>query len=109
MNPEIKQKWIEALRSGKYAQTTKVLKTFDNRFCCLGVLCDIINPNKWVENKTYPQYMEYKLEYQGFFKMAPPEIMGNAEIATSSCEALARRNDGGDTFNEIADWIEQNL
>lgn len=40
MNPEVKAKWLEALRSGKYKQGKEFLKR-GNKFCCLGVLCDI--------------------------------------------------------------------
>lgn len=40
MKPEIKQKWIAALRSGEYEQGKAFLK-YDNKFCCLGVLCDL--------------------------------------------------------------------
>jgi hypothetical protein len=40
MNPEVKRKWISALRSKKYKQTTGRLKNGDC-FCCLGVLTDL--------------------------------------------------------------------
>ena len=40
MNPQIKQKWIEDLLSGKYIQGKKVLRSVDNEYCCLGVLCE---------------------------------------------------------------------
>ena len=46
MEPELKQKWIEALVSGKYKQGTQALKRADN-FCCLGVLCDLLYPDRW--------------------------------------------------------------
>lgn len=44
MNPEIKAKWVAALRSGEYKQGTCFLKQESDHphaFCCLGVLCDI--------------------------------------------------------------------
>lgn len=44
MNPEIKAKWVAALRSGEYTQGTCFLKQESDHphaFCCLGVLCDI--------------------------------------------------------------------
>ena len=34
------QKWVDALRSGKYTQGRKALHE-DNEFCCLGVACDL--------------------------------------------------------------------
>jgi hypothetical protein len=38
MDKELKQKWIDALRSGEYQQGKKRLCTEDGRYCCLGVL-----------------------------------------------------------------------
>ena len=32
--------WVDALRSGGYAQGIGSLK-FDGKFCCLGVACDL--------------------------------------------------------------------
>lgn len=40
MNPEWKKKWVEALRSGKYKQGKEAL-CFGDKYCCLGVLCEI--------------------------------------------------------------------
>ncbi len=46
MNEEIKARWVEALRSGEYMQGQMLLRSRDpildvDRFCCLGVLCEI--------------------------------------------------------------------
>lgn len=41
MNEELKKRWVDALRSGKYAQGQLYLNK-DRRFCCLGVLCDLL-------------------------------------------------------------------
>lgn len=40
MNPAVKKKWVAALRSGEYEQGRELLRE-GNRFCCLGVLCDL--------------------------------------------------------------------
>jgi hypothetical protein len=40
MNPEIRARWTAALRSGEYRQGRNYLRRND-RFCCLGVLCDL--------------------------------------------------------------------
>lgn len=40
MKKKIMKKWVKALRSGDYKQTTGCLKD-DTGYCCLGVLCDI--------------------------------------------------------------------
>lgn len=41
-------KWIAALRSGKYKQTRGRLQDGDG-FCCLGVLCDSVVPKNKLE------------------------------------------------------------
>ena len=40
MNPEIKQRWVYALRNDYKQQSDGKLRT-NNGFCCLGVLCDL--------------------------------------------------------------------
>lgn len=45
MKKSVKKKWVAALNSGKYKQTTGALKN-DNGFCCLGVLCDVYRKEK---------------------------------------------------------------
>lgn len=47
MDANLKAKWIAALRSGEYKQGGGALRSDDNSYCCLGVLCDIIDPNAW--------------------------------------------------------------
>lgn len=46
MNQEVAKKWVDALRSGKYQQARTMLRGGD-RFCCLGVLCDVSGKGKW--------------------------------------------------------------
>src|SRR5574337_892897 len=46
MKKEVAKRWVKALNSGKYEQAESVLHTLDNRFCCLGVLCDVIKAKK---------------------------------------------------------------
>ena len=47
MNAAIKQRWLKALRSGKYKQAKRRLAIHNHEtrepegFCCLGVLCEI--------------------------------------------------------------------
>lgn len=41
MNLELIRKWVDALRSGKYEQGRLALRSKDDKYCCLGVLCDI--------------------------------------------------------------------
>ena len=61
MNPEVKQKWIDALRSGDYEQGSEKLRGV-NGYCCLGVLCDIYSreyDTQW-EFRGYDEYWAYQ-------------------------------------------------
>jgi len=40
-NLELIKEWVKALRSGEYTQGKRALRDTENKFCCLGVLCDI--------------------------------------------------------------------
>jgi len=56
MKQHIKEKWLNALRSGEYLQGKDSLQPAPNSFCCLGVLCDIaikegaVNNGQWIES-----------------------------------------------------------
>lgn len=41
IDPDVKAKWVAALRSGEYRQGKKMLKTPEGSYCCLGVYCAI--------------------------------------------------------------------
>lgn len=52
MDKKLKDKWVKALRSGNYKQGKNKLRSLeDNCFCCLGVLCDVIDPEGWEEDR----------------------------------------------------------
>jgi hypothetical protein len=112
MNPEVKARWVAALRSGKYKQGQKVLRSAKDKFCCLGVLCDIKNPAQWDSGLC-------GYEFAGHVHFVPSEIrewaglpqsLGGAEVTINgTIDSLADHNDAGRTFAEIADAIEQQL
>lgn len=117
MNPEVKAKWLQALRSGEYQQGQLNLrrKTKDAvQFCCLGVLCDVSQQGKW-------SHRSYRVGEESLCSTLPPSIRKWAGINTEltdkdnwphddSAEAcLIQMNDNGKSFVEIADWIERNL
>ena len=111
MNPQIKQKWLNALRSGEYQQTQRYLRKEDG-FCCLGVLCDLYikeNNVEWQHNEVDGYF------YENHSFIPPSSVVewsGSAEKRTKlygKIGTLARLNDKGSTFNEIADVIEEHL
>ena len=72
MNPEIKKRWIDALKSGDYKQGTESLCCNDS-FCCLGVLCDLyIQDTKNGEWFSY-SVDEYKDTYETKFAIRNEE------------------------------------
>lgn len=63
MRTDIKERWIAALKSGDYEQGrsqlhTKGELTGNERFCCLGVLCDLAYRDGVVSRR-------FNLEYHG--------------------------------------------
>ena len=122
MNPEVKEKWLESLRSGKFLQGEEYLLKeteygeeeddiidIPRRYCCLGVLCTLEgSPEKPVDGQEFPQ--DKTLEWAGLTKTSD-----NGKMYGSS-HYLASLNDGKQypympksTFSQIADWIEKNL
>ena len=140
MNLDIAKKWTTALRSGTYEQGTKVLcriadgtgKPLDKpQWCCLGVLCDILNVSKqptmsgdrsivfaadgFATDSCLPPAV---FEQAGFNSPANsedgeevelPEPMPKkiANTAHSVVHQLTGMNDYGYTFEEIADYIDK--
>ncbi len=105
MKADLKRKWVEALRSGKYKQGEGELRRGD-AFCCLGVLADVRGA-EWVED----EYGELGIPN------GDGHVLTGALpvdwLAASIQEPLWRRNDGlgirRHTFPEIAAWIEENI
>jgi hypothetical protein len=110
MNPQIKQKWVDALRSGEYQQGQYCLRT-DNGFCCLGVLCDLYGKENNVEWDLVNDDGNYEFHYQS--ERLPLFVVEWAGVENDNpeiCEtSLSELNDKGSTFNEIADLIEEHL
>jgi len=108
VNPLFKSKWLEDLRSDKHVQGEGQLRTLDNRFCCLGVLCDLYNPDGWEENLEEWSYGEGP-DYCHEIGVLPHDFRVDMGIDGDAQDHLIRMNDAGKSFAEIADWIEANL
>lgn len=108
LDSELKQQWIDALRSGKYQQGEGSLRTKDDEYCCLGVLCDIFDSERWTKRPTESSYTYlYFDEYSfGTLKWQLRQLLGLDEHTQGK---LITQNDAGTPFSEIADWIEANL
>ena len=108
MDAKLKTKWIDALVSGDYEQGRERLRTIeDNRYCCLGVLCDIVNPEGW--DSTVGDGVVYG--YKGDVKsgLLPVPLLQEVELSDAQQRELANMNDNGMDFLDIALYIEENL
>ena len=101
MDKNVVELWVKALRSGKYKQTRRVLKD-KNGYCCLGVLAEEMG----VLDEKDECYGDYEtLEKWGKNGTCP---LRNGEGWIDSMRmSLASMNDDGHSFEEIADFIEE--
>ena len=105
MKKEVADLWVKALRSGDYQQGTGALCR-DNKYCCLGVL-SAITPG--IKIKNLGPYKEFGISRAtGLLASEVREYSGvGSDVGIFSGDQLAKINDAGATFAEIADIIEQ--
>lgn len=133
MNSQVKEMWVNALRSGDYNQATGKLRTPEG-FCCLGVLTDLYAKEKnkeWIfkdeSQTTLPSFEYYTFEQSHDFLPMSVQIWAGLE---SNCplvmiknedfqeeygddeyilQELSELNDDNLPFCKIADLIESQL
>lgn len=106
MHQKVAQQWAMALRSGEYSQGKLFLECPDQKFCCLGVLCKLAQ-KEGIEVNVHPTAgalvgdslgtQDKVREWAG--------MHSNHGVFGESCD-LARMNDRGVTFKQIADVID---
>ena len=115
LDPEIKAKWLEALRSGKYEQGKGCLRDHEGKYCCLGVLADIVDPEGW--GRPVIDLFEFEIEEDEMAIYDPDAWYGRAaticrqDILNEMIQVgLYEMNDSGlFTFEDIANIIEEYL
>lgn len=135
MDANLKAQWLTALRSGEYKQGKFALRDSEGGYCCLGVLCDVIDPNGWDDGDLWhaPARMltdsggdDENVAYSGHLI---PEAIAESLLGLDdngspnqngildftartpdgyddTPQALSSLNDYGFTFAQIADVIE---
>lgn len=123
MKLAVKKAWVRALRSGKYKQGQNRLRTADNKFCCLGVLCDVYN--KTLKRSQWRKIGERRVDW-GFgntqeASSLPPAVQKWAGLNSDdpvinypakdghSVAASSANDNLGYGFKRIASLIEKNL
>lgn len=113
------RRWIAALRSGKYTQGRRALRTPEGHNCCLGVLCEVegakFAPASLPDGAYFlndRRYDNLDTELSGLL----PEVFGphmHNELLYGASSWLAEMNDAvGDkhhTFEDIANVLEDTL
>ena len=144
MNTERKAAWVKALRSGEYKQGDAALRMNDDheegkyKYCCLGVLCDLAQKEKWIEGRWSEGGSGFMAEDKRNYSFPPVEVakaVYGEEIGVtmpssvftgmdsfnplveadgyfhrlSELNDIGINNNGPLSFNEIADLIEKQL
>lgn len=132
LNPEVKEKWLTALRSGDFEQGKDALKnksyTGTPQHCCLGVLCEIavqegvIPPPTQTESDGWFYGVDGDESWSGLPHVVaqwaglgdPASDMWVDSPREDDAErkernSLSGLNDYGYTFEQIADLIEEQL
>lgn len=121
MHKEIADKLTEALTSGEYTQAQRSLRT-ENGFCCLGVLCDLYrketgDQKEWSVDIDVNGVVTHS--FLGETGVLPYEVRNWAGMKSDNggfdmdhegyrTLCLSGMNDGGCTFEEIAEAIKEN-
>jgi hypothetical protein len=108
MNKKLKAKWLRALRSGSYRQTSgELANEAGTRFCCLGVLADIQGCT-WRPSDDgdglVPVNKANRAIVPNSNDWLPPTRAGG--LTHDQQEKLASMNDDGKSFKQIAGYIE---
>jgi hypothetical protein len=110
---ELRKKWVSALRSGEYRQGRGALvDDLDGPLshCCLGVACDVMGIPLVRQAGGCLQYVDPD-DGIGEWGWLTPSVMRRLGLRTSlggisGDRTLAKLNDEGKSFSEIADIIE---
>jgi hypothetical protein len=105
MDKKLKSKWIKALTSGRYRQTTETLKDH-NGYCCLGVLLTVTRKGRWDDCMYRIGSGDDEMQLEGDLNGFKEQI----GITRAQQTALISMNDKqGASFKEIASWIRKYL
>lgn len=118
-NKDVIRKWVDALRSGEYRQGDGGLRDENDKFCCLGVLCDLAEKEKVIEEPSlscsnyYYAYgdedndvtLPYEVRSWSGLEDCDPTLIDPTHENDEGYSAAAL-NDDGKTFAELADLIE---
>lgn len=89
--PSALRLWVSKLEDGSYTQAAGRLRSGDS-FCCLGVMCDLADPDGWDGNRFGPEFVD----------MPPEEVLLSFGVSQRLASIYAEMNDELLPFKEIA-------
>lgn len=105
---EARAAWVAALRSGEYKQGKGTLRDGD-RYCCLGVACDLYRKHGGGPDWGNPKFGRYEY-YLGYEASLPSKVLDwlglSCHVGSYRSNSLVELNDNGQNFEEIANLIE---
>lgn len=116
MKREFKERWIEALKSGKYKKGSGALRRNfpdgSSSFCCLGVALDIKSPNCWMTGYSGFSEITATGNRPRWKNFGPSEdgVKLDEEIGLecgSSATLAAINDDSNLSFDEVIEFIKK--
>lgn len=123
LKPEVKEKWTAALRSGDYKQGIGQLKRTnysgvksEPSFCCLGVLCEVLEVSKDADydgyifnGATFTGEIEYHWAVENLFENSTLDIRYvKRDVLGFMRECILNNDSYHMSFEDIANWVEKN-
>jgi hypothetical protein len=103
MKAKWKDLWIRALRGGKFKQGRCALRSLNDKYCCLGVLCDLVASHSW--ERTEGMYTHKNNTW-----IPALSVLKTVGLPPPQINILVIMNDGKKrSFKSIANYIEKHL
>lgn len=107
MKRSMLNEWIKRLEDPNAKQAIGTLNC-ESGMCCLGVLCDIVDPNGWTDgyHKTFT-YKDSSAANYIPIKLAEDIGIGQMGSSIRTNKSLSTMNDAGSTFQDIAQILRK--
>jgi hypothetical protein len=109
----ILNEWVAALRSGKYKQGRRYLRSCNDTYCCLGVLCEIEGVQWELSKRGNAYYIKDSLSESLHLYFGDSGVSIEGDISPCAVHDgvnvynfLAYMNDLGLPFHDIATILE---
>lgn len=108
MNKEIAKEWVDALRSGDYAQGFYQLRSIEDKYDPIGVLCEMAASVGVCERKEHggKDRVFYGWSYDGLATRLPRAVEEWSGLGYWAANRIITMNDHKAKFPDIANYIE---